>query len=601
VPIHRRSLGISSVALCLAALGTAGLGQSPQPTFRSTVDLLTIETSVRDKGGQPVPDLQASDFTITIDGRPRKIVSSLFFKAEGTGARLTAGAAPTPQYVSNDRTQPGRVVIFWVDGSTIRAGQERALFETASRMLDGLSPADAVGFLDPPFPGIEITRDHSAVVEVLKRFVGRAHWAEAGARGGKPQPNAGQARGGGQDDLANLVRGLAVVRAPRSVILISGGIAFDPKLSIQYKELERAAAESRVTLYTVLLEEVGYEASRRGETEYRPDIAENPGKTDGLATIASMTGGMFFNAAGRAGGIFDRIQSEINYFYQLAIESSPADADGKPHDLKVRVNRAGVDVRAPSHVAVARPPKAAPARDRLADALQQPIDVPDVPLAVSTYSSHAAGGSFKVLVSAEIGAPNAAAPVEWGFAVSQRGKDAIVRRGSIPADSEHPYGVSTTMDLPPGDYRVRVAAVDVEGRVGVLEMPFTAGYKSVAGAMISDLVVGAVTAGEFEPRRRLARTEEVIATMQVLAGAGTVTSGVLQLIPAGSARSVLNIPLAIRPPSSAGAPTTLQARASLAAVPAGRYTVSAALEMTGQPIARVDRVIEITATPVKIR
>jgi VWFA-related protein len=588
VSISRVSLGVLLGVVCLVALGIPGLAQtsptqSIQPTFRSTVDLLTLETSVRDKSGQPIPDLQASDFTVTIDGRPRKVMSAVFFKAEATGARLTGGAAPTPQYVANDRTQPGRVVIFWLDGATIRAGQERGLLETASRMIDGLSPADAVGLVDPPFPGIEVTRDHSAVVEVLKRFRGRAHWGELLGGRAESQPSG---------DVANLVRALAVVRAPRSVILISGGISFSPMVSTQYKELERAAAESRVTLYTVLLEDVGYEVTRG---ENRPDVAENPGKTDGLATFAAMTGGMFFNAAGGADGIFDRIQSETSYFYQLAIESSPADADGKRHDVKVRVNRAGVGVRAPEHVAVARPPKAAPARDRLADALQQPIDMPDVPLAVSTYSSHAAGGAIQVLVSAEIGAPNAAAPVEWGFAVSQPGKKALVRRGRIPAGSERPHVISTTVDLPPGAYRLRLAAVDAEARAGVVETPFTAGYQAVAGTMLSDLVVGVVAGGQFEPRRRLALTEELVATLQVVGGSGGLPGGSLQLIPSGSARAVLSIPLSTRPASTAGAPATLQARASLATVPPGRYTASAALEIGGQPLTRISRIIEVTA------
>jgi hypothetical protein len=399
-------------------------------------------------------------------------------------------------------------------------------------------------------------------------------------------------------DLVRLLRGMTVVRAPRTVILISGDLALDRELMAHYKELQRAAAESRTMLYTVLLAEVGYEVSR-GET--RPEIKrppalvpiDDPGKAEGLATIASMTGGMFFNAAGRPTGIFDRIQSEVSSFYQLAIESSPADADGKEHDVKVRVSRTGVDVRAPAHVAVAKPPSKAAPRDPLLVALQQPTDVPDVPLAISTYSTYGAGGAIQVLMSAEIGAPNAAAPAEWGFAVSQRGKDAIIRRGRIAAGSERPHVVSATMDMPPGDYRLRLAAVDGDDRIGVLDVPFKAGYQKVGATVTSDLVVGVVAAGEFEPRRRLARTEALIATLQVIAG-GTVSSGVLQLIPAGSARSVLAIPLSIRPPSSADGPTTLQGRASLASVRAGRYTASAVLEVGGQPATRIDRVIEIT-------
>jgi VWFA-related protein len=616
--MYRVALGVLLGAFCLVPFQVSGLAQTPppqsaQPTFRSTLDLLTLDTSVRDKGGQVVADLQASDFTVTIDGKPRKVVSAVFFKADpATGYRLSGGAAPTPQYVSNDKAQPGRVVVFALDSETIRGGQERALFDTASRMLDGLSPADAVGLVEYPGPAIDVTRDHSVVAEALKRFRGRApSESEVLKPGSNPLPSLPGAspmgdvtgRAHAQQvllNLAQLLRGMAAVRAPRSIVLISGGLRFDRELTAQFKELQRAAAESRVMLYTVLLEDVGYETTRG---ENRPDIRRPPGlvesdpaKGDGLATISSMTGGMFFNAAGRATGIFDRIQSEVSSFYQLAIESSPADADGKEHDVKVRVSRTGVDVRAPAHVAVAEPPSRVAPRDPLLVALQQPTDVPDVPLAISTYSTYGAGGAIQVLMSAEIGAPNAAAPAEWGFAVSQRGKDAIIRRGRIAAGSERPHVVSAAMDMPPGDYRLRLAAVDGDDRIGVLDVPFKAGYQKVGATVTSDLVVGVVAAGEFEPRRRLARTEELIATLQVIAG-GTVSSGVLQLIPAGSARSVLTIPLSIRPPSSADGPTTLQGRASLASVPAGRYTASAVLEVGGQPATRIDRVIEITGPP----
>ena len=93
-----------------------------------------------------MPDLQASDFTVTIDGRPRKVVSAVFFKADAAGGgRLTGGAAPTPGKRLQRAAQPGQVIVFALDSETIRGGQERPLFETASRMLEGLSPADAVG------------------------------------------------------------------------------------------------------------------------------------------------------------------------------------------------------------------------------------------------------------------------------------------------------------------------------------------------------------------------------------------------------------------------------------------------------------------------
>ena len=60
----------------------------------------------------------------------------------------------------------------------------------------------------------------------------------------------------------------------------------------------------------------------------------------------------------------------------------------------------------------------------------------------------------------------------------------------------------------------------------------------------------------------------------------------LQLIPGGSARSVLSTPFTVRPAASPGEPATLEARAMLAAVPPGRYTASAAVMIDGQPLTR---------------
>jgi hypothetical protein len=178
VHTRRAPVVLVSAVFCVAALRLLALPQSPAPqspppTFRSNVDLLTLEASVRDKRGAPVPDLQASDFTVTIDGRPRQVVFAHFFKANtASGARLTGGAPPTPRHVTNDEVMPGRVVVFVVDGESIYNGQEKALFETASKMLDALSPADAVGLLELPGPTIDVTRDHARVSEALKRFTG---------------------------------------------------------------------------------------------------------------------------------------------------------------------------------------------------------------------------------------------------------------------------------------------------------------------------------------------------------------------------------------------------------------------------------------------
>ena len=190
------------------------------------------------------------------------------------------------------------------------------------------------------------------------------------------------------------------------------------------------------------------------------------------------------------------------------------------------------------------------------------------------------------------GAPSGAAAAEWGLAVTQNGKNVVKTRGKIPAGPERPRIVSTSVDIAPGAYQLRVAAVDADDRAGVLEIPITAGFEDAVGARFGDLVVGVAQKGELEPRRRISQADDMTAMVEVIAGAPADLRGTLQLIRSGTARSVVNVPLSIRPPASAGGATVVQARTPLGAVPPGRYTASAALESGGQPLTRISRVIE---------
>ncbi len=71
-----RRLVASTVAAGLSTLVVQA--QSPdqaRPTFRSAVDLVSIQASVRDKHGRPLIGLTAADFEVRDNGQPRSILS----------------------------------------------------------------------------------------------------------------------------------------------------------------------------------------------------------------------------------------------------------------------------------------------------------------------------------------------------------------------------------------------------------------------------------------------------------------------------------------------------------------------------------------------
>ncbi len=54
-----------------------GPAQQPQ-TFKSSVDLVPVDVNVVDHNGRPIADLTAQDFSLKVDGKPRKIASAQF-------------------------------------------------------------------------------------------------------------------------------------------------------------------------------------------------------------------------------------------------------------------------------------------------------------------------------------------------------------------------------------------------------------------------------------------------------------------------------------------------------------------------------------------
>ena len=58
------------------AAPAAAAAAQQQPTFRTGVDVITVDVGAVDSRGQPVTDLHAPEFTVKIDGKPRRVVSA---------------------------------------------------------------------------------------------------------------------------------------------------------------------------------------------------------------------------------------------------------------------------------------------------------------------------------------------------------------------------------------------------------------------------------------------------------------------------------------------------------------------------------------------
>jgi VWFA-related protein len=619
--------------------------------FRSGVDLLTVQASVLDKDGRPVRDLQASDFTVTVSGQPRKVVFARFNGADATGvygrsagSAAVPGAAPPPS---------GRLVMFVIDRDTIRTGGEKALVTAATIVLDALAPSDAVGLVGLPAGGVKPTREHQRVRSALNEMTGtmpsvawRWHitWAEAEGieRGDKqmlaqayqrecrpprrpppdcpdcpvPGPPEGcmenlpaqaremlmNARSQTRATLANL-RALAdrlrPMRGPKHIVLISGGMRFDQELLGEFNHFTREAATAGLVFHTVHVDQPDTDVA----TERRA-ITSAFGSREmsaGLTTIAGMTGGSFFYGVGAAVGVFERIGTEITNFYELGLEALASDADGKPRDLSVKVNREGVSVRARAQVAL--DPSIAPkpgTPEALRTLLEQPTDIGDLPMQLGAYTTRGDDSSLlKVLLTAQIGAGTVRAPVQWGFIVLNEENVIASGRSSLEKTETSPDTFTASAKLLPGRHRLRFAAIDADGRAGVADLALTVGLRAAGGLQLSDLIVGSSAGGRFLPSSRIQSGVPLAAMIEVLSNDAprlAKTRVALEIIPDGTTEPVQRVLMAAR---SGIADTILlnEAQISTSALAPGRYTASATVLIDAQPVGKVSRGFEVSNIP----
>jgi VWFA-related protein len=448
------------VAVTLAvSLGAVGLGQQqPVPTFRSSVDLVVIDVSVVAKSGVPVNDLAPGDFTVVVDGRPRTVTSAQFvaYDVRTTTARERTTAASQPAVTSPP--PPPRVLVIAVDEDSLETGEGPVAKQAASEFLDRLAPNDRAGVvaiprlrspvqvstkrsdakkaLDAIIPGInrdsyeyniglaEALDIERLLTDVFERVVRRECRLPENAdlkqvSGGCPTRVKMQCRQmvlqaqlrtqRSLDALALLADALTGVDGPKTVVLISGGLAVpDESPGAAYSRLEAAFGAAQVALYTVFIER----SSLFGQVKYTP----SPSATDddrlemaGIENATSAVGGTLMLGIGTLDQYFDRVITELSGAYLLGIDVAAADRDGRPHLVDVKVNRPALEVRSRKRYVIepARTARTETVAARKPDKDNRPAPPPPITLEMMTPEVEAAvaragayAGSYETALSA---------------------------------------------------------------------------------------------------------------------------------------------------------------------------------------------------------
>jgi VWFA-related protein len=511
------------VASPLVAQGQSGANtQADQPTFRTGVDVITVDVGAVDSRGQPVTDLHAPEFTVKIDGQARRVITADLVKYNYTPDNGVTRRPPTQKrqefetlYTTNITQPEGRMIMIAVDQMNIRPGAARPILDSAARFLDKLNPADRVAFVSYPEPGVvvDFTADHQRVrlamqkvIGTQSRFEGRRNIglveaidiAQKGDDRRMQEVTNRECRGlvdmaleqcmrdivdesnsilwtTRRDTEASLrglrdwLQHLGETEGQKTLILLSEGLVTDSPADLE--DVVRMAMRGRISV-NVLLMDVPRSDATQGPLP--PTFTEDRElQIRGLNDLASLSRGSIFQVVGTADRAFDRLASEISAFYLLSVEQAPSDRDGRNHRIDISVQRRGITLRSRQAFVLDPTGGRKTPDESLVESLRSPLGVAGVPLRLTTfiYQDPKAAGKVRIVMAADVGqAGTPSAQYTMGFIVVDDQGRVVASRSEKPkleplegrTNASLSYLDAVTVE--PGVYEVRLAAVDAEGR-----------------------------------------------------------------------------------------------------------------------------------------
>jgi hypothetical protein len=171
------------VRAALAAVVCLALVQVQQPpAFKSGVSLVTVDVTVVDQDGRPVPDLAAADFEIKLNNRTQPIRGFGYLQTSQDAMAGAVGpsfdvapiapAAATAPAVKGTTTVP-RVFVVMVDDLSFSPLAGKDLIAAAQRFVSSLPTSDGVGLATTSGTvTVNPTMDRAPVVAGLQKITG---------------------------------------------------------------------------------------------------------------------------------------------------------------------------------------------------------------------------------------------------------------------------------------------------------------------------------------------------------------------------------------------------------------------------------------------
>jgi len=580
----------------LAAAAALALSLSPATAVAQARPGSPVRLDFRAVGdeGQIVTDLKASDLSLKVNGKPRPIQSLTVFQ---TNADAIAASAPLPPpYATNTAGQGGRIIHVLIDDDSIAPGRESQVRDAIRLLTSELPPTDRLGLLTPQGTlNITPTTDLTKVRLAAGSFAGRAASVET--------DQDAQCR------TTHVLRALGTMisltsEPPTTIVVFSGALSPPTSKIVEVGRRDRTALGGSSAPSSALtdtcpvrpedFQNIGTLASTANVDVYLFHLADampnrSAAQDSGFESLAGATNGQYMELPQDPQTAVSRLLRETAAYYVATFEAEPGEHNGLAARVELKTTRDKVKLR--THPAVMMSKEAAAKAVAPRDLLRVAAEYRELPLRASSYASRMPTGSdVRVVAVFE--------PIEGGAAIAAASVGLFDPKGALKAQwtaqkddlARHP--ARADLQVPPGTYRVRVAAVDANGRAGTTDDEVKADTVRADPLTLSGLVIGTQQpGGGFVPRLEF--------------GAETVAIGLVEIYGVPKTGTVaVSLDVASTPDGQplATADTTLgrgsadDARTAIGGfgidnLPPGDYVMRAVVSLDGKPVGKVVRTL----------
>ncbi len=363
--------------------------QTGDGTFRLSVNANIVLTNVivRDKKtGAVVKGLKESDFTITEDRKPQRVISFDYQNVDEAAAlaeKTTAGGKASVADLLNGnfgansaQLKDHRLIVIFFDLSSMQDEDiDRAVDAADEYVNKQMQPADLVALVSMS-TGLsmdqDFTSDKGALLRGLAKYNGTDETGFANGTTGSTDGTSDDTAAFAADDTEynslNTDRELLAIRAiskslervdqRKSMLYFSGGIT---RNGIENQASLRAAtneaAKANLAIYSVdarglqALPPVGdaSKGSLRGNSAYSAaattaQFSANFESQETLSTLSTDTGGKAFFDSNDFAPAFQQVQHDTEAYYILGFRSTNQKRDGSFRHLTIKVNRNDVRI-----------------------------------------------------------------------------------------------------------------------------------------------------------------------------------------------------------------------------------------------------------------